>query len=168
MYNIFQISQAVSPGNLTDRTIPYMRKEPRRFLGLTGKYADSPEQKNWDALLAGKGTMEIPADSHVTVEIDAGELMTGYLSLRMEDGAEALVKILTAEGYVQKENTGGSLLTCRKKETGATGKTVTFMVLQIPIMWQDTDGNGRRKLMNRSGSVRTVLSGWKSRQEKSR
>ena len=49
-----------------------------------------------------------------------------------------------------------------------TGKTVTFMVLQIPIMWQDTDGNGRRKLMNRSGSVRTVLSGWKSRQEKSR
>ena len=33
-----------------------------------------------DALLAGKGTMEIPADSHVTVEIDAGELMTGYLS----------------------------------------------------------------------------------------
>lgn len=144
LYNIFQISQAVSPGNLTDRTIPYMRKEPRRFLGLTGKYADSPEQKNWDALLAGKGTMEIPADSHVTVEIDAGELMTGYLSLRMEDGAEALVKILTAEGYVQKENTGGSFAhlpkkgdRCDWKNGYLHGFTDTYHVAGYGREWQE-------------------------------
>ena len=115
LYNIFQISKAVSPGNLTPRTIPYMRKEPRKFLGLTGKYADSPERKIWDTFLTEKGIVEIPADSHVTVEINAGELMTGYLSLRMEGGTEALIRILTSEGYVQKENTGEGFALLPKK-----------------------------------------------------
>ena len=88
--------------------------------------------------------MEIPADSHVTVEIDAGELMTGYLSLRMEDGAEALVKILTAEGYVQKENTGGSFAhlpkkgdRCDWKNGYLHGFTDTYHVAGYGREWQE-------------------------------
>lgn len=70
--------------------------------------------------------------------------MTGYLSLRMEDGAEALVKILTAEGYVQKENTGGSFAhlpkkgdRCDWKNGYLHGFTDTYHVAGYGREWQE-------------------------------
>lgn len=115
LYNVFQVNRAVSPGNLLPRSIPYMRKEPKKFLGLTGKYQEFPEKEAWNRMLAGKGSVEIPAESQVTVEIDTGELMTGYLSLRMEKGEGATVKILTSEGYVQREQADAGLMPLPKK-----------------------------------------------------
>lgn len=115
LYNIFQVSRAVSPGNLVERTIPFMRKKPGKFLGLTGKYENFPKKEAWNELLAGEGQVEIPAESLVTVEINAGELLTGYLSLRMEKGSGAEIKLLTSEGYVQKENSDKGFMPLPRK-----------------------------------------------------
>ena len=49
-------------------------------------------------MLSGRGVVQIPAGVVMSVEINAGELMCGYLSLRMRGGAGACVRILSSEG----------------------------------------------------------------------
>lgn len=75
-------------------------------------------------MLHKKGTITIPAGCTVCVEINAGEEMTGFLSLQLKQGAGAEVKILTSECYVEKEK-GESDHPMRlpKRETAVTGKT---------------------------------------------
>ena len=102
-YSIFEISRAVSPGNLLPRPIPGMRKDFRQFRGLFGESARKPDREKWERMLKGVGTVSIPPHTHERAEIDAAELNTGYLSLRMGGGAGAVIKILTSEGYVQKD-----------------------------------------------------------------
>lgn len=53
-YNIFQINAASSPGDLSPRAIPYMRKEFKRFHSLVPKYDDST-MKVWNDMLGGGG-----------------------------------------------------------------------------------------------------------------
>ncbi len=99
-YTVFQISEAACPGDLSPRPIPYMIKVPGRFKGVVPKY-DATTADKWNALLAGKGSVTVPAGQNVTVELNAGEEMCGFLSLRFIGGKGATVKILTSEGYVQ-------------------------------------------------------------------
>ena len=80
--------------------------------------------ENWDALLAGKRNHGNPGRQ----PCDCGDRCRrtdDRLSVT-PDGrwSKALVKILTAEGYVQKENTGGSFAHLPKRRP-VTGKTVT-------------------------------------------
>lgn len=103
-YNILQMDKAVSPYNLLPRTIPHMKLEKRKFAGLFGNFQSSSEKKIWNNMLAGKSRVCIPANSHETVEISAGELTTGYLSLRMQGGSGSTVKLLTSESYVSKDS----------------------------------------------------------------
>ncbi len=102
VYSILDITRSVSPGNLNPRPIPAMRKDFRRFRGLFGESALEKDRETWEEMLTGSGKVTIPPHSVKKVEIDAGELNTGYLSLRMEGGSGATVKILTSEGYVKK------------------------------------------------------------------
>ncbi len=155
-YTMFDVSQAVSPGSLTPRTIPSILGEKRSFEGLFGRQenvsgtgagafgtgtnasgtaVDAPETgasafgtganasgtaasmsgaaadmsgtfgraDEWNAMLAGCGTVTVAPHSHETVEISAGELMTGYLSLSLCGGRGAAVSLLTSECYVQRE-----------------------------------------------------------------
>lgn len=104
-YNVMEINAAYCPGDLHARPIPYMKKEKSRFLGLVPKYPPK-EEAEWNACLSGKGTVRVPAGRTVTVEINAGEEMCGYLSLRMRGGQGTRIRILTSEGYVQKERSG--------------------------------------------------------------
>ena len=101
-YNIMEINTASCPGDLFPRPIPYMKKKPRRFLGLVPRH-ESEVSGSWNAMLSGEAEVRIPANSVVTVEINAGELMCGYLSLHMRKGRGTSIKILASEGYVQKE-----------------------------------------------------------------
>lgn len=103
-YHVFEISGAVSPGNLNPRRIPSMRKDNRRFVGLHGSSRTDRSQAEWERMLAGNGSVRIPAGSTKTMEINAGELTTGYLSLRIRGGEKADVRILTSESYVQRKN----------------------------------------------------------------
>jgi len=101
-YNVMEISLASCPGDLSERPIPYLRKIPRQFAGVVSKYP-ADKMTAWDAMLRGNGTVAVKAGQTVEIELDAGEEMTGYLSLRLSGGAGAAVKILTSEGYVQQE-----------------------------------------------------------------
>ncbi len=101
-YSVMEISEAACPGDLSPRPIPYLKREPRRFIGVMPT-CQADVARRFEALLRGEGTVRVPAGQTLSVELNAGELTTGYISLRLAGGAGASVKLLTSEGYVQKQ-----------------------------------------------------------------
>ena len=95
-----KIKPTVSPGNLHPRPIPSMLKIPKKFHGLYGNMQSDTSVNNWNQMLQGKGSVQIAPHSHEYVEIDAGELTCGFLSLRMSEGMGTVIRLLTSEGYV--------------------------------------------------------------------
>lgn len=114
-YNILQMEKSISPGNLLPRTIPYMRLDKRTFDGIYGNFASASTRDAWNDMLHGTDSVKISAGGHETVEINAGELVTGYLSLRMRGGKGSEVRILTSEGYVLKGTPDGGFNSNPKK-----------------------------------------------------
>lgn len=105
-YNIFQIAKAISPGNLLPRSIPLMKNEDENFVGISCLRQSVYVTAEWEAMLKGQAVIEIPANSHEIIEIDAGELTTGYLKLALTGGTGSEVRILTSECYAyEPENT---------------------------------------------------------------
>lgn len=95
-YSFFAVNQTVSPWNLKEREIPAQRHRERRFQEVVSA---GTEIDVWQSLLNGCGGVPIPARTKYTVEIDAGELMTGYLKLRCIGGAGTKITICCAESY---------------------------------------------------------------------
>jgi alpha-L-rhamnosidase len=93
-------SRSQSPGNLHARPIPSMHKIARRFQGVFALRVSDAGKAAWDKMLAGEGSVTLAPHAHEVVEIDAGELMTGFLRLALAQGKAATVKILQSEGYV--------------------------------------------------------------------
>lgn len=102
-YKHAQIGKASCPGELQKRTIPSMLKKERLFQGMVPKEQKNCDKTLWDQMLSKKGSVVIPAHSHIVAEMNAGELTCGYLRFALMKGAKAAIKILTSEGYVQKE-----------------------------------------------------------------
>ena len=100
-YTFVEYKKQISPLNLKDRTIPYCRKVPGKFVGLYGKQDQVADADAFSQMLAGCGSVTIPANTKEYVEINAGEEMCGYLSLRMKGGAGARITLLCSEGYAQ-------------------------------------------------------------------
>lgn len=100
------VPEAVSPGNLKPRNIPYLYRKKRSFSGVMAfrQTDDAPEA--WIAFLKGERAISIPADTEVVVELDAGEEMTGYIRLIVSGGRDACVSLLYAESYVQDDFVG--------------------------------------------------------------
>lgn len=90
---------STSPGNLQPRTIPCMNRIPRRFLSIQKIRESSISVSDWNRMLSGRGDVVIPPKSKEIVEINAGELMTGFLSLSLTGGRDSEIKILQAESY---------------------------------------------------------------------
>ncbi|MCM1086735.1 MAG: hypothetical protein NC419_01175 [Muribaculaceae bacterium] len=101
-YTEEEISLLISPGSLYPRPIPPMRKVPAHFKGVYGKSRYGALAEKWNLMLAEKDTVRIAPHSHEIVEIDAGELMCGFLSLRMADGEGSIIRLLSSEGYVKE------------------------------------------------------------------
>ncbi len=101
-YNFFDSKKAVAPFNHAERTIPLMAHEQMKFKGVVcvreGQDTDSI-RADWNEVLKGKGSVTIPANSTVNLEIDAGELACGYPSLRMVGGTGSQVEITYSESY---------------------------------------------------------------------
>lgn len=108
-YRRVQIRDAVSPGNLNPRTIPFMRRKKGRFLRVTALRKSELGVKAYDCMLSGTKTLEIAPHREEIVEIDAGEEMTGYLHLIMEEGKGAVIKLMEAEAYIQPDLPGKGL-----------------------------------------------------------
>ncbi len=96
----FIANRTASPSNLEPRRIPYMNRIPRRFKGTIAIRTSNCSSREWDEMLTQSMAFTIPPHSKEVVEIDAGELMTGYLKLRMRGGEGTKVKLLQSEAYV--------------------------------------------------------------------
>lgn len=89
-----ELTEILKPEKLVPRTIPFLYRRDGQFLRACGRQRSAA----WDAFLAGS-PIRIPANTTVSVELDAGELMTGYLRLRIAGGADAKITILQSECY---------------------------------------------------------------------
>ncbi|MCM1388281.1 MAG: hypothetical protein NC231_13215 [Bacillus sp. (in: Bacteria)] len=101
-YSEEQISLLKSPGNLKPRPIPSMQKLPKKFQGLYGKCRDNPFAAEWDGMLKAGDALRIAPHNHEIVEIDAGEMMCGFLSLCVIGGRGSVIHIMSSEGYVKE------------------------------------------------------------------
>lgn len=98
------IRDAVSPGNLNVRTIPYMRRKQGRFTEITAVRKSGLSKERWEDMIRGNGSVEIGPDREEIVELHAGEEMTAYLRLALEQGQGATIEILQAESYVTRDS----------------------------------------------------------------
>lgn len=109
-----EIHQAVSPGNLQERTIPYMYRKDHRFTDIMAVSKSVHSQEKWQEFIEGKTALEIPSDTEEIVEISAGEEMTGYISLVLSVGKSADITLTYAEAYVQEEHVGPDHVALKK------------------------------------------------------
>lgn len=107
--------KAVSPGNLHTRTIPYMNRIPRKFEGVLVIRQSENTEDDWNKMLAGTNSIILQPNKREVVEINAGELMTGFLKLSLNGGAGTTIKILQSEGYVQPKDPRATMYSLPKK-----------------------------------------------------
>ena len=103
-YSLFDSMKPVAPFNLEPRTIPRMahaRQSFREVVCVRESAAQTHEslKEQWEKMLGGTGTVEIPANTTQIVEISAGEEMCGYPSLSMAGGGGAEIVFLYSEAY---------------------------------------------------------------------
>lgn len=95
------VPEAVSPGNLKPRNIPYLYRKKGRFQTVMDLKKTTHTEQQWLDFLQGKSSLVIPPDTEEIVELDAGEEMTGYIKAAFSGGKAAKVTFLYAEAYVQ-------------------------------------------------------------------
>ncbi|MGF7031525.1 hypothetical protein J2T17_002436 [Paenibacillus mucilaginosus] len=90
----------LTPWQLAPRPIPPMREEPASFRGIT-KADDRAAIPGYEAMLRGGDTrsVRVEAGQSIWLELDAGELVTGYVTLKLRGGRESRIKLLYAESY---------------------------------------------------------------------
>lgn len=96
------VPEAVSPGNLKPRNIPYMYRKKARFRRVMDIKKSDHTREAWTAFLKGEEMLTVPARTEAVVELDAGEEMTGYIRAAFSGGKDARVSLLYAEAYVQE------------------------------------------------------------------
>ena len=99
-YRYSDMNQAVSPGNLQKRPIPFLFRKESRFGDVVQTQDKIISKEEWQKFLNGEQSILIPPNAKVSVEISAGVERTAYLHLALEQGAKAQISILQLEGYV--------------------------------------------------------------------
>ena len=130
------MNRALAPADMVRRTIPYMYRKAKRFVGV--KENETPEAvptKAWEVMLAGgnsadgadegdrqeqaagsigegktagKIVVTIPAGTRASVVLDAGEEETGYLKLLLQGGAGSKISVFCSECYVLGDPADGA------------------------------------------------------------
>ncbi len=134
-YPGFNVPGSMSPGALHPRPIPMMIEIPRRFSGLSCVRRSALTEAEWSAWLQGGSSLVIPPHAVERVEIDAGELMTGFLELLVRQGAGAVITLLSSEcyGYPPEPSAGRFAMPGKGDRTDwrngvLTGQTDTYRV----------------------------------------
>lgn len=96
-----QLSAEFSPGNLSEREIPFLYRQNKNFTDARMVQAKTGKDE-LDAFLEGGHPVTIEKNQKLIVELNAGEEETGYLHLKIAGGKGSIIKILTSEGYVQE------------------------------------------------------------------
>lgn len=103
-YREEELPAVLKPSRLIPRTIPFLYRKKRTFAGSCGK---TEQKERWNRFFQRGEAVIIPANTKEIVEINAGELVTGYLRLRMEGGRGARLSLLQSECYageIEKSN----------------------------------------------------------------
>ncbi len=108
-YDVYELTDVLREENLQERTIPFMRRVPRRFAGVISDRESEMGADAWRRLLEA-GPLIIPANTREVIELNAGEEMTGFLNLEMTGGAGTEIEILYSEAYVQRQMVGAQNL----------------------------------------------------------
>lgn len=95
------VPEAVSPGNLKPRPIPFLYRKKRKLQGVMDLEHSAHTEEEWRLFLEGKTSVTIPPHSVESVVFDAGEEMTGYIHVGFLGGENAEAELLYAECYVQ-------------------------------------------------------------------
>ncbi|MFD2329349.1 family 78 glycoside hydrolase catalytic domain [Cohnella sp. GCM10020058] len=90
----------LTPWQLTPRPIPPMRETPASFRSIT-KADDRSAIPRYEEMLEGEGArnVSVEAGQSIWLELDAGELVTGYVTLKLRGGRGSRIKLLYAECY---------------------------------------------------------------------
>ncbi len=99
-YTVAEVREGSVPGDLHKRPIPSLYLKPCQIKTVIPRNEEETIRA-WEAMISGQNVVTIPAHTKTTVELSAGELVCGYLSLRMQKGAGATIQILQSESYVQ-------------------------------------------------------------------
>lgn len=102
LYTKEQISKISCLEDLNPRTIPFLYRKKRSFIGIMDIKKSVYSEERWCAFLRGQEPIIIPAGSEEIIEIDAGEEMTGYLKADFVGGRGSTVHFLYSESYVQE------------------------------------------------------------------
>ena len=100
-YKYTEVPEAVSPGNLNPRDIPFLYRKKRKFNDVKSVRMSQFAIQDWRAFLEGMKELTIPPHTKEVIEIDAGEEMTGFIHAAFAEGMGAKVKFLYSEAYVQ-------------------------------------------------------------------
>lgn len=109
VYPFLEVKQSVSPGNLVKRPIPMMYETEKRFVETYCVRESSIAMERWNEWLHERGQIVLSPLSHHVIEINAGELTTGFLHLEVVKGSGSLIKIISAEAYVYDDEQIGHL-----------------------------------------------------------
>jgi len=99
-YTFYSDTGALKPWVLEERPIPALYETPRRFKQIV--QVSNADGDTWTKFLENEGHVVIPARSTISVDLDAGELTTGFLVLSMNGGGGTVVRLLAAECYERK------------------------------------------------------------------
>ena len=112
-----QVSEAVSPGNLNPRPIPFLYRKQRNFEKISCIRMSVYSADDWEAFLRGEKDLVIPPNTTELIEIDAGEEMTGFIHAAFEGGLGAKTKFMYAEAYVQNGFEGPEQIPVKRDRT---------------------------------------------------
>lgn len=122
-YKDDEVPAVLRPENLAERTIPYMRKTPGHFVASS--------DGTWNDLISGQGTVAVPANTDLSVTLDAGEEMTAFPYMLMEAGAGTSIDFLYSECYTIPTENGTVKGNRLDSEKGILeGYTDTFFVTE--------------------------------------
>lgn len=88
------------PYNLCERPIPLLYEREREFEKIVQIMVNGEERELATTVLEnGSRVLCVKQNSQVVVDFDAGELVTGYICLKMAGGAGARIRLTYAEAY---------------------------------------------------------------------
>lgn len=116
-YEFNRMKLSDSPREMKKSPIPHQRHVKRLFRNVLaircwetkagGHAGKQMVYRNMEELLSGKSPLTIPAGFHLIVDLDAGELMTGYPVMEILGGKGSDIRVLYTESYVYPDGRGG-------------------------------------------------------------
>lgn len=100
-------SGVLSPWHLVPRPIPFMYEKERTFRRVTK--SDGVERAQAEKLLKGRATgmdpLRLESGRTLSIDLDAGELITGYLTIGLLGGRGSRVRLMSSECYEDQSST---------------------------------------------------------------